>query len=114
MQPDQKLLDKLNEIRGVWGKPLTVTSGARCVAYNQSLRDRGIPAALHSNHTKGIAVDITTFKPSDLPFLKAVIASMADNLGIWIEDYNATPIWIHIQIVPYPSYTPGSTRFFKV
>ena len=49
----QELMDMLNVIRGEFGKPVTVTSGTRCVANNAKAG-----GATNSNHLTGHAADI--------------------------------------------------------
>lgn len=50
---DYYLAEVLDRVREHFGVPVTVTSGARCLAHNQSIG--GVPA---SQHTKGRAADI--------------------------------------------------------
>ena len=45
-------------IREPFGQSLTISSGFRSDAYTANLRARGIPAALHSAHNTGEAVDL--------------------------------------------------------
>ena len=48
-----ELLVRIEALRALLDKPLTVTSGARCETHNRS-----IGGALHSWHLNGLAVDI--------------------------------------------------------
>lgn len=52
--------DLLDPIREMWGKPLHVNSGYRCLALNKAVG--GKPS---SQHLKGEAADITTGSKSD-------------------------------------------------
>lgn len=51
---DAKFLAKLEELRVAYGKPMTVTSGYRCPAYNSKIAHTGI----NGPHTTGQAIDI--------------------------------------------------------
>ena len=50
---DPMLRDKLDELRGLVGKPIYISSGYRCPEHNAYVG--GVP---NSYHTKGIAADI--------------------------------------------------------
>jgi uncharacterized protein YcbK (DUF882 family) len=47
------LITRLDDLRAAFGKPITVTSGARCLAHNTKVG--GHP---NSSHTRGEAADI--------------------------------------------------------
>jgi len=49
-------LDKLQALRDELKRPLVVTSGFRCIPYNDEVK-----GAKHSRHLAGIAVDISTW-----------------------------------------------------
>ncbi len=107
-----KMLSKINEIREAWRLPLVVNSGARCQAYNQSLRDRGYKAAVHSNHLKGLAVDLSTADPTKLKEFQEWLVANAERFNIWLESNKVTTTWAHVQLVPYPSWVLGKSRVF--
>lgn len=44
--------------RDRWGSPILVTSGVRCFAYQQILKERGLRTAEVSPHCYGVALDI--------------------------------------------------------
>ena len=50
---DTELLLVLEKIRGYFNKPVTITSGCRCMAYNEA-----VGGTANSQHTKGRAADI--------------------------------------------------------
>ena len=52
---DQDLLELLDEMRAIYGKPIVITSGYRTPQHNASL---GKNASKDSSHLKGLAVDI--------------------------------------------------------
>lgn len=49
----QKLVDKLDLLRGLWGKPLVLTSAYRCANHPEEAKK-----AKPGKHNEGIAVDI--------------------------------------------------------
>lgn len=55
---DQKILQMLDQVRELYGKPIKITSGYRTEKYNSELQKRGYKASPNSSHTKGLAVDI--------------------------------------------------------
>lgn len=92
-----EMLDKLNDIRKMYGKPISLTCGARCPTHNAK-----IGGAKNSAHISGEAVDMVRTEEL-LQFIKANL----EVLNIWIEDPAATPVWIHAQI------RPAKNRIFK-
>jgi uncharacterized protein YcbK (DUF882 family) len=50
----QDLLELLDEMRGIYGKPIVITSGYRTKEYNATLKN----SKQNSSHLKGLAVDI--------------------------------------------------------
>lgn len=99
--PQQAIIDKLNEIREAYGKPITLTSVKRCAAHNKA-----IGGAAKSAHVEGIAADLAR-----TPELLVFILKNAEKFNIWIEDPAKTPTWIHIDLRPRDV---GPTRIFKV
>lgn len=55
---NQKLVNELEIIRAIWGKPIHIISGTRCPAYNEKIN-----GAKTSRHMAGEAVD---FRVSDV------------------------------------------------
>jgi len=53
MLPDQHFMDKVEALRVAFGKPLRVTSAARCPAYNATVSSTGKAGP----HTTGRAID---------------------------------------------------------
>lgn len=101
------LLTKLNKIRKVYGKPMTINSGLRDYSQQLDLIKAGKSNALHSKHLVGQAADIAD--PSG-EFKKFVLAniSLFENVGLYMEDFKYTPTWVHCQSVPPKS----GKRFF--
>jgi uncharacterized protein YcbK (DUF882 family) len=78
---DEVLVSKLNEVRELYGAPITVTSGFRCARHQAHLRGTlppGQTAAGRSSHEDGIAADIAG---EDMAKLYSICFSIFDNLG---------------------------------
>lgn len=84
--PTQKFMDLLDQIRAEYGHAISVTNIARCSVHN-----RAVGGAPNSAHVEGIAADLVY-----TPELFAFINNRLDHFGIWMENPNATPGWIHI------------------
>lgn len=53
------MIEKLQKMRARTGFPITITSGTRCAAHQQDLRDKGVEMSKGpSSHEKGIGCDI--------------------------------------------------------
>ena len=59
--PTQELLDALEAVRLIYGRPIHITSGARCEAHNAAVM--GAPG---SAHIPGLAVDVAPPTGADL------------------------------------------------
>jgi hypothetical protein len=88
------LLDKLNQFRNAYGKPMTVTSGVRSEADQQRIN----PSAPKSNHLKGLACDFSDSKGELREYVLANLELMK-TLGLYFEDFRYTPNWLHCQCV---------------
>lgn len=91
--PTIELIVKLHDIREAYGKPIFLTSAARCSTYN-----RKIGGARLSAHVEGKAADLAR-----TPELQAFIEANMDRFNIWGEKLEFTPTWIHIQTRPVTS-----------
>lgn len=67
MIPAQPLLDALEAARLIYGRPIHITSGARCETYN-----RDVGGSLKSAHITGLAVDLAPPTGPDLMDLISV------------------------------------------
>lgn len=99
MIPTKEMLDKFDEIREKFGKPIHISSGFRCEKQNKK-----IGGSAKSNHCSGLAIDVVRTDS-----LEDFIVKNLETLNIYIEDLKSTPTWIHIQIVPPKS----GKRIFK-
>ena len=82
------LISKLQELRDIINKPVHITSGYRCEAYNKS-----IDGYSHSPHLIGKAADITVKSMSII--MLAMIASKIAGIRIGIY-----PNHVHIDVRP--------------
>jgi len=92
---DYELIDKLQQLRDMLGKPVKITSGYRTATYNKKCG--GIPT---SNHLIGKAADI---KVSHMTPLE--LAKVADTLGF--KGIGVYPTFTHVD-------TQGSTNGKKI
>lgn len=107
------LLEKINKIRTEFAKPMTVTSGYRSMAKHLEIyKKKGITdqskIPMKSRHLSGAAIDI--YDPNQV-LQKWVLDNIKilEEVGLWCEDFSATPNWVHFQII-----SPASgKRFFK-
>ena len=106
------LLDKINQIRTKWGKPMTVTSGLRTMKHHLEIyAAKGVtdPAKIpmQSKHLYGQAVDIADLDGSLKKWVDSNV-SLLEDAGLWCEAFSSTPTWVHFQIIPPKS----GNRFF--
>lgn len=97
------LLEKMNKIRAAYGKPMYITSGLR----SEEDQARINPKASKSRHLIGAACDVADQNGDLKRWVKANV-SLLETVGLWCESFDATPNWIHFQIVPPRS----GNRFF--
>ena len=100
----QTLLDRVNQVRSEYAKPMTVTSGLRSMADHKRIyAAKGITdeakIPMKSKHLFGKAVDISDPKQELQAWCLANEAKLAE-IGLWMEDFSATPNWVHFQSEP--------------
>lgn len=100
----EELLVRINKIRTAYGKPMTVTSGFRSMYDHKRIYaakgifdEKKIP--MKSKHLFGKAVDISDPKKELQKWCLANI-KLLEEIGLWLEDFSATPNWVHFQIEP--------------
>jgi hypothetical protein len=111
------LLEKANKIRAAYGKPLIVSSGYRdkhdhIRIYIEKAMKEGKPfditkVPMGSKHLTGSAIDLFDPNQELQKWVKENI-KLFEDVGLWMEDFSATPNWVHVQIVPPKS----GKRFF--
>lgn len=107
------LLERINKVRYEWNRPMRVTSGYRSMEDHlriyaaKGITDQSkIP--MKSNHLKCAAVDISD-PNKELQKWCVNNESKLEEIGLWMEAFEATPNWVHFQIYPPKS----GNRFFK-
>lgn len=103
---------KLNFLRSLTEFPWTVNRGFSTTAEQIAIYERlGKPPKLGSCHLKGAAADIAD---PDGILKKWVLdhLELIEGLFLFMEDFDATPTWVHLQIFPYASWQSGKTHFF--
>jgi len=71
-RPHPALVERLEELRTLWGRPIWIISGIRCVDYNKTVG--GAPA---SQHLLGKAADIKTENENEV----RALAALAERVG---------------------------------
>jgi len=75
---DEKILSMLDEVRGMYGKPISINSGYRTVRHNANVGGKA-----NSSHLKGLAVDIACSTSRDRYSLLEALKSVGFNrIGI--------------------------------
>lgn len=75
--PPQPLQDRLERVRVRYGKPMAVSSGARCAKHNQAVSSTGP----NGPHTKG-AVDVAVAGADALEVVRIMIAEGFTGIGV--------------------------------
>lgn len=95
---------RLNWLGKFYSKPVKATSFLRSLEAQKKIN----PKALNSCHLYGRAVDISDPKGE----FKLWIMDNLDKIieaGFWVEDFNSTPTWVHLQ----DCIVASGNRFFK-
>lgn len=114
----QELLEKWNKVRTAYGKPLIINRGYsspdhQIKIYQDIAKQKGIlfdisKVPMKSAHIFGAAADVSDPKKELQSWIKQNVKLM-EEIGLWFEDFSATPTWVHGQ-----AYAPKSgNRFFK-
>lgn len=102
------LLERVNQIRTLWGQPMKVTSGLRTMEdhiriYTQKAAAAGVPfdmskVPMGSRHLTGGAVDVYDPDLSLTAWLKQNDSQALVDAQLWCEQGNKN--WVHFQITP--------------
>lgn len=103
----QILLQRMNELRDAWAKPMIITSGLRSDEKQLQLVSEGKSKALFSNHLAGAACDVLD-KKGLLGKWCLKNGDLLRRIGLWCEHPEYTKGWVHFQILPPKS----GNRFF--
>lgn len=100
---------KMNLLRYFYGKPMVITSGYRTKEDQIRIyNEKGIKdPPMRSKHLLGMAADV--FDPTGS--LKKWIKdneSLVISIGFWMEHFDYTATWCHLQIIPPKS----GSRYF--
>jgi len=90
------LLQRINEIRNAYGKPMVVTSGLRSESDQDLLIAQKKTNAKHSKHLAGLACDIKDCDGELKAWIKQNVKAL-EVIGLWCEDFAYTPTWVHFQ-----------------
>jgi uncharacterized protein YcbK (DUF882 family) len=101
MLPEQDFMEKVETLRVLYGKPLHVTSAARCPEYNAKVSGTGKTGP----HTTGRAIDFGV-SGHDAHRLLVLAASMPDFTGIGVNQKGDSR-FIHLDDLPNK---PGKPR----
>lgn len=107
------LLEKINKIRTKYNKSLTVSSGLRTKEDHLRIyKAKGIPEdkiPWGSQHLTGGAVDLVAKDMADFQKWIKDNVKLLEEIGLYCEDFSATPTWVHFQI----NAPKSGSRFFK-
>lgn len=96
MLPEQDFMDKVETLRELYGKPLRVTSAARCPEHNARVSATG----LNGPHTTGRAIDLAVSGNEALKLLSLAL-SMPDFNGVGVSqkgDHRSR--FLHLDTIP--------------
>src|SRR6187431_171346 len=105
-----ELHDKLNLLRAAYGKPMVVTSGYRPLKEHLRIyKDKKGKIPMGSTHLNGTGCDFAAPNNGALKVWILANLDVCETIGLWFEDFDASPKHLHVQIVPPKS----GKRFFK-
>ncbi len=93
-----KLLEKLQHVRDVVGKPMTITSGVRCEAFNSSIKGSLVSSHMPDADGMGLAVDIACTTSKARYEMVDVAIKFFRRIGIAGEHSGN---FIHLDVDPY-------------
>ena len=77
VEPPKELIEVLEDVRGHFGKPITIMSGYRCEVHNKN-----VGGARYSKHKLGIAADIKVLGASPNDVQEYLLNKYTDKYGI--------------------------------
>ena len=101
MLPKQDFMDKVQTLRDLYGKPMRVTSAARCPEHNAKVSGTGRTGP----HTTGRAIDISVSREDAFRLLSFAM-SMPDFSGIGVNQ-KGNARFLHLDDLPN---APGQPR----
>ena len=108
------LLERLNQLRKIWAKPMIITSAYRSMEHHLAIyHKRGIydksKIPMQSRHLTGQACDIYDEHFSLTNFCKKDNSKLIISIGLWCEDDKSVPR-LHVQTISPPN---SDHRWFK-
>ncbi|MBF0213997.1 MAG: DUF882 domain-containing protein [Magnetococcales bacterium] len=98
-QMDPAFMDRLEELRKAFGKPMSISSGYRCAAHNLAVAHTGISGP----HTTGHAVDIRITSPDAWQLLKLAVGLGFTGIGVSQQGPHASR-FLHLDDLTAPAY----------
>lgn len=92
------LHQRMNELRGIWNKPMIITSGLRSEECQEALIKQGLSKATASKHLAGAACDVLDRK-GKLGKWCLENEAVLKKIGLWCEHPDYTLGWVHFQIM---------------
>jgi len=93
-----KLIEKLQHVRDVLGKPMTITSGVRCESFNKSINGSLVSSHMLDADRMGLAVDIACTTSQARYEMADVAIKFFKRIGIAGEHSGN---FIHLDVGPY-------------
>lgn len=88
-------LKLLQELRDLFGKPISLSSAYRCPAYNESVSGTG----LDGPHTTGKAVDVRCFGNEAHQILKLALSLGYSGIGVSQRNAHRPARFIHLDTI---------------
>ena len=89
------LIEKLQKVRNIIGRPIVITSGVRCEFYNASIKASMNSSHLPDEHGVGQAVDIACLNSKDRYELVEVAQKFFRRVGISQGSYGG---FVHLDV----------------
>lgn len=97
--PIQEAQDKLEELRIALNRPMIISSGYRCPAYNKKVSHTG----LDGPHTTGKAFDVKISGESAFLLVKLALEFGWTGVGVSQKD-SMSSRFVHLDLLHYPAY----------
>ena len=89
------LIEKLQKVRNIIGRPIIITSGVRCKFYNASIKTSMNSSHIPNEHRIGNAVDIACTNSKDKYELVEVAQKFFNRIGISKGSYGG---FVHLDV----------------
>lgn len=114
----------VNILRIAYKRPMSVSGPVRTLERhleiyeekNELRKQKGLsalPVPMDSMHLRCAAIDLFDPDRKLKSWLKLPeVESLSKQLFLFYEHFDFTPHWIHVQCLPYPSFTPASFSLY--